>query len=52
MTALLDTMPLEPLDEVALAEIALEDLLKRSERLHHSNIQHDPLRCLLCFEQR
>lgn len=54
MTALLDTAPIvefdvAPLDEVTVSELALADLLDRSERLHRSNIQHDPVRCLVCF---
>ena len=54
MTALLDTAPIAefdvaPFDEVALSELALADLLDRSERMHRSNIQHDPVRCLVCF---
>lgn len=54
MTALLDTAPIvefdvAPLDEVTVSELALADLLDRSERMHRSNIQHDPVRCLVCF---
>lgn len=39
-------------DDVALSELALEALIARGERLHGSNIEHDPIRCLVCFEQR
>lgn len=48
MTALLDLV--ESIDDVALSEIALSDLLNRCERMHRSNIQHDPMSCLVCFE--
>lgn len=50
MTALLDTVPLvEPIDDVALSELALADLLDRCGRMHRSNIEHDPRHCLVCF---
>jgi hypothetical protein len=55
MTALLDPTPIvepfevAPFDDVALSEIALSDLLDRCERMHRSQIQHDPVRCLVCF---
>lgn len=49
MTALLNS---EAIDEVVLSEIALVDLLDRNERMHRSQIQHDPVRCLVCFETR
>lgn len=58
MTALLEpTHAAEPFevaafDDVTLSEIALADLLDRCERMHRSNIQHDPLRCLVCFGVR
>lgn len=55
MTALLDiveSIEVAPLDDVALSEIALWDLLNRCERMHRSNIQHDPVSCLVCFEHR
>jgi hypothetical protein len=26
--------------------------MMRSERMHESNIEHDPIRCLTCFAQR
>ena len=57
MTALLDTAPVAefdvaPFDEVAVSELALADLLHRSERMHRSNIQHDPVSCLVCFGVR
>jgi len=38
--------------EIAGAEKALEALIGRSMRLHRSNIEHDPIRCLTCFSQR
>lgn len=50
MTALLETTPV--VDEVSLSELALADLFDRCERLHLSRIQHDPVRCLVCFETR
>lgn len=31
---------------------ALTDLFGHCERLHRSNIQHDPHSCLVCFERR
>lgn len=55
MTALLDiveTFEVAPFDDLALSEIALSDLLDRNERMHSSNIQHDPVRCLVCFATR
>jgi hypothetical protein len=39
-------------DDIALSELALEALIIRGERLHDSNIEHDPLSCLTCFAQR
>lgn len=45
-------IPVELDDDIALAEFALEALMVRSERLHQSNIEHDPIRCLTCFAQR
>lgn len=39
-------------DDIALSELALEALIARGERLHGSNIEHDPIRCLTCFAQR
>ena len=44
--------PAEIDDDIALAEFALETLMVRGERLHESNIEHDPIRCLTCFAQR
>lgn len=38
--------------EIAASERALDDLLSRSDRLHASNIQHDPSSCLVCFSER
>lgn len=38
--------------EIAAAERALDDFLTRSDRLHASNIQHDPSSCLVCFSAR
>ncbi len=35
--------------EIAASERALDDLLHRADRLHASNIQHDPRSCLVCF---
>lgn len=56
MTAVLEAeltaFDVAPFDEVTLSEIALADLLGRCERLHSSNIQHEPARCLVCFEHR
>lgn len=54
MTALMSEAPVEsfavaPFDDVALGEIALADLLARCERLHASQVQHEPTRCLVCF---
>lgn len=34
------------------SEDALAALLTYDERLHRSNIQHDPLSCLVCFAAR
>ena len=39
-------------EETAAAEVALGALFDRAERLHRSNIEHDPLRCLTCFTTR
>jgi hypothetical protein len=44
--------PVEIDDDIALSEFALEALMMRSERMHESNIEHDPIRCLTCFAQR
>ncbi|MGN6162718.1 MAG: hypothetical protein ACTHOG_13580 [Marmoricola sp.] len=52
MSALLQEFDVTPFDEVALSEIALRDLLDRCDRLHRSNIQHEPASCLVCFEHR
>lgn len=54
MTALLDLTPVAvaPVDDITRGEVALAEWLDRCERLHTSNIQHDPVKCLLCFEQR
>ncbi|WP_182380187.1 hypothetical protein [Nocardioides sp. WS12] len=38
--------------EIAASERALDDFLNRSDRLHDSNIQHDPSSCLVCFAAR
>ncbi|WP_156391546.1 MULTISPECIES: hypothetical protein [unclassified Nocardioides] len=38
--------------EIAASERALDDFLNRSDRLHDSNIQHDPSSCLVCFSAR
>ena len=38
--------------EIAASEAALDALVKRSVRLHRSNIEHDPIRCIACFELR
>lgn len=38
--------------EIAASERALDDFLTRTDRLHASNIQHDPSSCLACFSQR
>lgn len=38
--------------EIAASERALDDLLTRADRLHASNIQHDPRSCLVCFSNR
>ncbi|HVK27318.1 MAG TPA: hypothetical protein VM575_03200 [Nocardioides sp.] len=38
--------------EIAASERALDDLLGRADRLHASNIQHEPHTCLVCFTQR
>ena len=38
--------------EIAASERALDDLLSRADRLHASNIQHDPASCLVCFSSR
>ncbi|KRB72730.1 hypothetical protein ASE01_22030 [Nocardioides sp. Root190] len=38
--------------EIAASERALDDLLTRADRLHDSNIQHDPASCLVCFGSR
>ena len=45
-------IPVEINDDIALAELVLEALLSRNDRMHQSNIEHDPLRCLTCFSQR
>jgi hypothetical protein len=45
-------IPVELDDDIALAEFALEALMIQSERMHQSNIEHDPIRCLTCFAQR
>lgn len=42
----------EVLHEIAASERALDDLLTRGDRLHASNIQHDPSSCLVCFSER
>lgn len=42
----------EAILEIATAERALDDFLSRSDRMHASNIQHDPSSCLVCFSQR
>ena len=34
------------------SEDALAALLTYDERLHRSNIQHDPVSCLVCFAAR
>lgn len=39
-------------DDIALSELSLDALISKGERLHSSNIAHDPIRCLTCFEQR
>ncbi|MCX6399899.1 MAG: hypothetical protein NTX33_08230 [Propionibacteriales bacterium] len=38
--------------EIAASERALDDFLTRADRLHASNIQHDPSSCLVCFSAR
>lgn len=38
--------------EIAVSERALDDVLSRADRLHESNIQHDPASCLVCFDNR
>lgn len=40
------------LTAIAQAEVALGELFRRCERLHESNIEHDPHSCFLCFESR
>ena len=35
--------------EIARSERALDDLLVRADRMHRSNIHHEPESCLLCF---
>lgn len=50
--AVLDNGVAEIEDDIALSELALEALIARGERLHGSNIEHDPIRCLTCFAQR
>ncbi len=35
--------------EIARSERALDDLLVRAERMHRSNIHHEPESCLVCF---
>jgi hypothetical protein len=37
------------LADIRRSEADLVDWLDRCERLHRSRIQHDPLRCLICF---
>ena len=39
-------------DDIALSELALDALIDKGERLHSSNIEHDPICCLTCFAQR
>jgi hypothetical protein len=39
----------EVIVEIARSERALDDLLARADRMHRSNIQHDPESCLVCF---
>lgn len=39
----------ETILEVAASERALDDLIGYANRLHRSNIQHDPQSCLVCF---
>jgi len=35
--------------DVRHSEVALGDWIDHCERLHRSRIQHDPIRCLVCF---
>jgi hypothetical protein len=35
--------------DVAKSERALDDVIGYAQRLHRSNIQHDPHTCLVCF---
>ncbi len=39
-------------DEIALSEAALVALVEQSARLHRSNIEHNSLQCIACFELR
>ena len=39
-------------EDIALSELSLDALIMQGERLHESNIEHDPIRCLTCFAQR
>lgn len=38
--------------EIAASERALDEFLTRTDRMHASNIQHDPSSCLVCFSSR
>lgn len=42
----------ETILEIAASERALDELLGRADRLHASQIQHEPHTCLVCFTQR
>jgi hypothetical protein len=42
----------EAIIEIAASERSLDDVLLRANRLHESNIQHDPRSCLVCFGGR
>jgi len=39
-------------EEVALSAAALDALVRRSVRLHRSNIEHDAVGCIACVELR
>lgn len=39
----------EVIVEIARSERALDDLLDRADRMHRSNLRHDPESCLVCF---
>ena len=39
----------EAILQIAQSERALDDVLRRDQRLHRSNVGHEPSRCVRCF---